>query len=306
MRYALGRPPIEETVDPRDASDLLYRFARTLKSLSEAPAAMCVAMSSALAPGVAIRALIFSPGFRDISGEKATLFAVLDDGWIIVSGMGAVPSHVDRAPFADTLSAELTSVLLFGQLKVDYASAGGARSAVITFNAVMERVYREAMRLVLDGAEGVAGAAAIADERLDGLLRNAPFKFRCAARECRPPAQRVRVVRCWPAAMAGRFGWRQRERAPQAMLMLTDREVICVAEQPAHWWMQLIKATRYGYVATFCPLARLKTWRIVADDEVATLALVLGAPRGGATVIVELPREEERAVAAVMEARAAA
>ncbi|MGA2495654.1 MAG: hypothetical protein ABSF67_22425 [Roseiarcus sp.] len=306
MQFAFWRRTAARTTGSIDIDDPLYRFARKLKTIDEAPAAMRVAMSAALAPGAAIRTLIFSPGFHGMSADKATLFAVLDDEWIVVSGLSAAGTRVDRAPFADTLSAELTSVLLFGQLKLDYASEGGTRSAVIVFNAVMERTYREALRMVLDGAEGAVGPAAIADERLDGLLKNAPFKFRCAARACRPPAQRVRAVRHWRAAMVGRFRWRQRERSPQAMLMLTDRELICVAERRARWWMQVIKATRYGYVATFCPLARLETWRIAANDEVATLALVLSTPCGGATVTAELPRDEERPVAALLEERLAA
>ena len=36
--------------------------------------------------------------------------------------------------------------------------------------------------------------------------------------------------------------------------MLTERELICVAEERTPWWLQLVRRTRYGYVATFCPL----------------------------------------------------
>jgi len=278
--------------------DPLYRFARRLKSVDEAPPAMAAALTAAAPPGAAIRSLIFGPGNDGIGAERATLFALLDDRWIVVAGLGS--PRVDQAAFADTLSAELTTVLLFGRLKLDYAAADGTRSSVVEFNTVMERVYRDALRRVLDGAEGLNAPAAVADERLDGLLKVAPLKFRNAARDCRPPAQRVRAARHWPAAMTSGRRWLRRERAPQGMLMLTERELIWIAEERTPWWMQVFRSPRYGYVATFCPLTRIATWRVAANDEVATLELAL---RGGATVKAELPGAAGQELAEMMTAR---
>lgn len=105
MQFAFWRRTAR-TTGLIDIDDPLYRFARALKTIDEARAAMRVAMSAALAPGAAICTLIFSPGFHRMSADKATLFAVLDDEWIVVSGLSAAGTRVDRAPFADTLSAE--------------------------------------------------------------------------------------------------------------------------------------------------------------------------------------------------------
>lgn len=306
MRSGSWREFFARSAAPAEILDPLYRFARELKSVDEAPAAMRAALTAALPPQAAIRSLIFSPGFQSISAEAATLFAVLDRHWVVVSGMAEGEARVDRAAFADTLSAELTTVLLSGRLKLDYAAADGAHAAVIEFNTVMDRIYRRALRLVLDGVEGMAGSPAIADPRLDGLVKHAPIKFRCAARDCRPPAQSVVAARHWPAAMARGRGRMRREHAPQAMLLLTERELICVAEERTPWWLQFVRRARYGYVATFCPLSRLTGWRIAAGADVATLELELSAPGGGATVTAGLPREEQRAVAAMLGERLAA
>jgi len=105
--------------------DLWDRFASKLNSVDEAPEPLCNAIRPVVKPGDTIRLLILGPAFTS-SGKSsiATLLAVLDQEWIVVSGMEASQMRVDRARFADTLLAELTIVLLSGQLKFDYTTDG--------------------------------------------------------------------------------------------------------------------------------------------------------------------------------------
>lgn len=89
------------------------RFASKLNSVDEAPEPLCGAMQAALKPGDAIRLLILGPVFTSLGkNTTATLLAVLDQEWIVVSGLKPSQLRVDRATFADTLLTELTIVLL--------------------------------------------------------------------------------------------------------------------------------------------------------------------------------------------------
>jgi hypothetical protein len=277
------------------------RFASKLNSVDEAPEPLCSAIRAVVKPGDAIRLLILGPAFTSLGKSSiATLLAVLGQEWIVVSGMEASQMRVDRARFADTLVAEFTIILLSGQLKFDYTADGGTRSAVMKFNTVMDAYYKEAMRLVLDGIEGTAGAVSVADGHLNTLLDGLPMKFCSAAHEFRPPSQPVLALRHWPAVMVKKRLWFQRELAPEAMLMLAERELIIISEEKTWSWMRIGRVNKYGYVVTYCPVSRLENWHIEANEQMAMLDLSIRAPQGGETIRVEFPRGEEHNVAALM------
>ena len=168
------------------------------------------------------------------------------------------------------------------------------------FNTVMDAYYKEAMRLVLDGIEGIAAALSVADGHLNTLLDGLPMKFCSAAHEFRPPSQPVLALHHWPAVMGKRRLWFQRELAPEAMLMLTERELIFIAEEKARSWTRIGQTSKYGYVATCCPLSRLENWHIEADEKMAILHLSVRVAQVGETVRMEFPRGEEHHVAALM------
>jgi hypothetical protein len=48
---------------------------------------------------------------------------------------------VDESLYDKTLLVELTIILLYGQLKIDFLGDREARSAAFQFNTVMKRVY---------------------------------------------------------------------------------------------------------------------------------------------------------------------
>jgi hypothetical protein len=274
--------------------DLRDRFASKLNSVYEAPEPLCGAMQAALKPGDAIRLLILGPAFTSLGKSSiATLLAVLDQEWIIVSGLEPGQLRVDRATFADTLLVELTIILLYGRLKLDYTGDGKARSAIMEFNTVMEAYYKEAARLVLDGIEGTAGTSSVADGPLNALLDGVPMKFCNAAHEFRPPSQHIFALRHWPPVMGKKRLWFQRELAAEAMLMLTERELIIISEEKTWSWMWVGRVNKYGYVVTYCPLSRLEHWRIETDETTARLDLSIHAQQAGETVRVEFPRGEE-------------
>jgi hypothetical protein len=206
-----------------------------------------------------------------------------------------------RAAFADTLFVELTVVLLYGRLKLDYAVEGAARSVAIEFNTVKERLFREAARLVLDGMEGIHDTQPTEDSNLNALLQGVPGKFRGAVQDFRPLSQRVLGVPHWPAVTGGRWRWFERELAPEAMLVLTERELMLISEERSGSWLWTGRVNKYGNVLTYCPLSRLERFGIQDRESMRALELEIRAQSGSVHIQIVLPCKREPAAARLME-----
>lgn len=281
--------------------DFWDRFASKLKSVDEAPEPLGSALRAALRPEDSVRLLLFGPAAKSVhKTSPATLLAVLDREWVLVSGTQETPPQVVRADFAETLLVELTVILLYGRLKLDYATAGVVRSVVIEFNTVMDRSYKEAVRLMLDGMEGIRDAKPIENGSLNGLLQGIPMKFCSAVDEFRPLSQRVLGVQHWPAVTDGRWRWFERELAPEAMLVLTERELILISEERSWSWLWIGRVNKYGNVLTYCPLSRLERFGMQDRESLCALELELRAQNGSVNFHIDFPREQEPAVARFM------
>ncbi len=270
--------------------------------MEEAPEPLRSAMSAALEGGQRLQLMIFGPAAKTLGQcSPATLLAVLDDEWVLVSGAEEMPPRLARAAFVDTMLVELTVILLYGRLKLDYATDGVTQSAMIEFNAVMERVYREAARQVLDGMSGVRGTIPIEDRSLNALLQGTPLRFWNAVHEFRPLSQRVLAARPWPAVRGRARRWFERELAPQAMLVLTERELILISDEKTWSWLRVGRSDKYGDVVTYCPLSRLESYRVRANDRLAQLELEIRAAGGGETIRVEFPPAQQQSIGDLME-----
>jgi hypothetical protein len=282
--------------------DFWNRFASKLKSVDEAPEPLCSAMRATLKPNDSIRLLVFGPAEKRLGNTSpATLFAVLDREWVVVSGLEEMPSQVARAEFADTLLVELTNVLLYGRLKIDFVSEGRSQFVAIEFNTVMERLFQEAVQLLLDGMDGVSAALPIEDTQADSLLHSLPLKFWNAVIEFRPSSQHVLAVLHCPALLGGRRCWFQRELSPEAILALTERELLLISEEKTWSWLRVGRTNKYGSIVTYCPLSRLKRFQINERGQLHTLELELHAKQGGAKVEVPFHAGQHEEVSTFME-----
>jgi hypothetical protein len=111
----------------------------------------------------------------------------------------------------------------------------------------------------------------------------------------------VLAVLHWPALLGGRRRWFQRELAPEAMLMLTERELIFISEEKTWSWMRIGRVNKYGSIATYCPLSRLKRFQITEHGQLNTLELELRAKQGGAKMEVSFPAGQREEVSTFME-----
>jgi len=158
------------------------RFPTKLPSVLDAPEPFRSALADFISSQESIRFLIHAPAFST-PGERtsATVLAVTDKGWLIVSETEEGGAHVEKSDFGDTLFLELASILLWGQFKIHFAKVGTSYSATTTFDTVEERLYREAIDAILDGTDPNSSQITEDNPELDKLFESWPMKFRAEA-----------------------------------------------------------------------------------------------------------------------------
>jgi hypothetical protein len=275
-------------------------FASKLSGLDEAPEPLRSGMRSAIRRQDEPRFLLLNPG-RKSKGQcsPARFLALLEDEWLLASGAGETESSLIGARFADTLLVELTVVLLQGQLRIDYATSDGPRSACIEFNAVSESLFREAVRLILNGIEGTNQPAVAPPER-SVVWPGLPLRFQNALMEFKPATQEILALAQWPPVTGGRMRWYARELAPEAMLVLTERELFLISDERSWSWLRIGRPDKFGNVVTYVPLRRLKNWRFGSSGPLGRADLKIFARDSGKTVQVDFPLEAQGRIESIL------
>ncbi len=276
--------------------DINDRFATRANSVEETPEPFRSALLEQLLARDSIQLLVFNPA-NTTQGvwSPATLLALTDRRWLLVSDDGHGKAAVAECAFDDTLRVEMTEILLYGQLKIDYVAGVTAQSCAIEFHAVSDRVYREAVRLLLRGVEG--GSAATAPGRPAAVpeIGMRPIIFRDTVPEILAEGGRPIAGVQW-STVYGSYG---RELAPAAALLTTDRELVLISEKRVriHW----PRRASFGYIATFFPLARLARFGFRHHERFSILNLEMHASHGGKRFEIIFPREQGQAVEQVVE-----
>jgi len=71
------------------------------------------------------------------------VLCVTDQRWLIVLRDDGGRVIVAESSYVATLLVELTIILLYGQLKIDYSHDGKAKSVLLHFNTVMQLELNE-------------------------------------------------------------------------------------------------------------------------------------------------------------------
>jgi hypothetical protein len=243
-------------------------FAAKLNSVDEAPEPLRGAVTQALGRDKNVRCLIFGPLQKMIDKvSPSSLLAILDHERVVaVCGERAQP-QVHRCSFAATLLAELTEVLLYGRLRLDFVEHSRSRAVEVYFNTVMDWLYREALELLLRGIGGhwwqyVGNNGSKSGAGIEAL----PIKFRNGIRRYSPGGDNVLGFLHWPAAVESKWILLQQERVPEGVLALTNTQLLLISEEKALWRGKSSQNARYGYVVTYCPLSRVASIQL-RDDE---------------------------------------
>ena len=274
------------------------RFPTRLDTISDAPEPLRSALAEFLPSEEPVRLLAHGPAFT--SGEEkspAALLAVTQNGWILVSGTEQGGASVEKSEFSETLFVELTSILLFGQLKIYFATVGTSYSVTIKFDTVGEEVYREAIDLILGGIDPALGNAVQKDGKDASAFETWPIKFRCEAERYCPKGQRLLTAVQWPAILGG-F---KRELGPAGALLVTPREVVLISEEKRSPRQFTGDLHAFGGIVTFFPRVRLADFHVSHHEQFGVLALQVRASHGGEKLEIIFPSQDERAVLKVLE-----
>ena len=273
------------------------RFPTKLDTISDAPEPLRSALVESFPSEKSVRLLVHAPAFSTV-GEKtpATVLAVTNDGWLVASETEDGGASVEKSDYSETLFLELTSILLFGQLKIYFAAVGTSYSATIKFDTVGEEHYRAAIDLMLQCIDPALATAAEKDRKEASTFEAWPMKLRTEAERYRPKGQRLSAAIQWPAI----FGGFQRELAPTGALLVTERELVLISEEKQSPRQHSGDVYHFGGIITYFPLARLADFHVSHHERFGVLALQVHAAHGGEKLEIMFPSDEEKAVSKAM------
>jgi hypothetical protein len=245
-----------------------------------------------------VRELIFSPAFA--AGKFRALASVLcvtDRRWLVLLGQNDGRITVDEASYDMTLLLELTIILLYGQLRIDFVVNRETRMATLQFNAVMQPSYSVAIQDILDAIDEKEHAAAKRDWIRSSMVSGWPLKFRNLAIIYLPEKSRLLDAVYWKE-IRGSFN---RELGPATALMLTDRHIVLIAEEKGIGWFQFRRHTKHGAVITYFPLDRLVDFHIKAHKRFSILELDGCESQGRERIEVMIPTDKQEVVSRLIE-----
>src|SRR6202035_3917039 len=274
------------------------RFPTKLSSIQDAPEPFGSALADSIASSESIRLLIHAPAFSTLGEETpATVLAVTDKGWLLISETEDGGAHREKSDFADTLFLELASILLWGQLTIHFAAAGASHSATATFDTVEERLYQEAIDAIVDGIDPNSSRITGGNLELDKLFESWPMKFRAEAQRYRPKGQPLLAAIQWPAV----FGGYKRELCPAAALLITSRELVLISEEKTSPRQHVGDDYTFGAIITYFPVVRLEDFHVGHEERFGVLELRVQARHGGEKFEIIFPADREKAVSKTME-----
>jgi hypothetical protein len=271
-------------------------FATCSKRIEDTPPPFREALLQRVDEQENIRHLIHSPAFA--TGKFSTLASLLcvtDKRWLIVLCERDGSTIVGESPYDSILLVELTIILLYGQLKIDFVSKGEARSTALQFNTVMKRDYFRAVEDILTAIDGDEGVGEKEDLRNSPILRDWPLKFRNISILYAPKNSCLLGGVQW-AEVYGAF---HRQLAPAAAILLTQRYIVIIAEEKPGWF-QFRPRTNYGQIITYFPINRLAKFEIHRAARFSLLELEGHRGDGGEKLVIMLPGDKEEAVSRLL------
>jgi hypothetical protein len=273
------------------------RITTKLVNVHEAPEPFSHALTDDLPVEKPVRLLIHAPALSMAEVRSpTTVLGVIEDCWVVAFENEDGSVSVDKCSFTDTLFLELTSTLLWGRLKIDYASVGRSYAATVQFNTLGEELYRQAIGCILDGINQVSAPAVEECGEAAAVVEGWPPHFRNEVQRYRLGGQRLLAAVQWPAIIGG-F---RRELAPAGALLVTERELVLMAEDKAPYLMKAA-APKFGGTITYFPLVRLADFHLAHQERLSILALEVHSRHGGEMLEIIFPSGHEKSVRKAME-----
>jgi hypothetical protein len=261
-------------------------FPVKLTRIEHCPDAFRHSLRSALDAIDNISQIIYSPAFAaGKSSLPGSVLCVTDRHWVIVHETRRDGVVAEKAEFAATLFVEVTVILLYGQLKIDYVLGDHCRSGSCYFNTVMEGLYSDAAEHIRNSIDGIWHSSDERDKRILQDLKDWPLKFRNFGWGYLPAGSKLLNAVHWPTVF-GRFG---QEFAAAGAIFLTDRHLVVIAEDRSRSWFEKRDRTRYGATITYLPRTRISGFNIQERRRLRVLELEAHAAPGAEKFQVYFP-----------------
>jgi len=281
------------------------RFPTKFNTVSDAPEPLRTALVESFPSGQPVCLLVHAPALTT-GDEKspATVLAVANNGWLVASETEDGGAAVEKSDFSDTLYLQLKSILLLGQLRISFAAVDTSYFVTIKFDTVGDELYREAIDLMLAGIDPALTGVAEKDRSEASMFEAWPMKVRNEAQRYWPRGQRFLAAIRWPAVFDGSQG----ELAPAGALLITERELVVIAEEKEFAAESRPKALSaeepkelFGGIITFVPRVRLKDFHVSHQGKFGVLTLQVQAAHGGEKLEISFPPDDEITVSKAME-----
>jgi len=278
------------------------RFPTRLNTVADAPELFRSALVESLPSAEPVRLLVHAPAFTSCDQKSpATVLAVTNHGWLVASEIEEGGVTVEKSDFGNTLFLELTSIFLFGQLRICFAAVSTSYAATMRFETVEDESYREAIDLILAGIDPALAGVAANNQGEASIFQAWPTKIRNEAQRFSPKGQRFLAAIQWPAI----FGNSTPQLVPHGALLITERALVAISEEkdsstePA---LEVLSGREnFGGIITFVPRVRLVDFHVGHQEGFDVLALELHTPHGGKKLEIKFPSADERAVSKAME-----
>jgi hypothetical protein len=275
------------------------RFPTKLDAIQDAPEPLRKALLESFPAKDSVRFLVHAPlSSAADQRSSATVLAVTSEGWLVASENEAGGVSIQKSSFRDTLFLELTSILLWGQLKIHFVTAGQSDIANLRFDTVGEKFYRDAIDLILDGIDQtLAPSVEVESDRGSALISESwPDHFRNEAERYQPKGQRLLAAAQWPTVIGG-F---RRELSPASALLVTEREFVLIAEEKTSPRQHAGDLHHFGGIITYVPIAQLKDFQLSQHEHFDILSFQVHAMHGGERLEIIFPADHEKAISAIM------
>jgi hypothetical protein len=244
--------------------------------------------------------LIFSPEFAAATTRHlASTLCVTSNRWLIAIQERDGTVTAKSATFDETLLAELTIILLHGKVTIHSGKAGEIRSASLYFNTVMQHRYYAAICEILRGIEGER----CQQNRPKPItpFSEWPQKFQNLSIIYTPPEQSL-LDGAYSDTIYGRIIG---EKAPAAALLLTEQQLIVIADERSRRWFPSRNVVKYGGTMSYMPRRRVVDWQIVEGKRLDSHLIALSANQGVERFEVLFSAEKRSDVRRIMDKIAA-
>jgi len=167
-----------------------------------------------------------------------------------------------------------------------------SESSACYFNAAFRNIYTNAIQRVLNFIDHVREAAIEKDENIRSYLEPWPHKFRNLGWDFLPPGSSLLDALHWPAII----GIFRLALGPAAALFLTDRHMLCLADQRSRSWFAKKDQFNYGVIGTYFPRSRFSGFQIQKHHGFHTLELQASGAHGSQCFQVRFPPDSEQKV----------